>query len=130
LVYKNIMVIDDSPFDRLIAKKIIEHAGLAGNIILANSAFEAIDYFKSENDASGIPEIIFLDISMPDIDGFGFLKKFESFPTDIRQKCKIVMLSSTVDPTELEKARKSHHVNGFISKPLTPEKLSACVNSL
>lgn len=129
MVFKNIMVIDDSPFDRLIAKKIIEHAKFTGNVILLNSAFDAIDHLKLRNDSSDLQELIFLDISMPDMDGFGFLKKFESFPVAIRQKYKIVMLSSTMDPAELEKAKKSHCVDDFISKPLTLEKLLACIDS-
>ena len=123
------MVIDDSHFDRLIAKKIIERSQLVANIMLLSSAIDAVEHFKLEK-GEAIPEIIFLDISMPDMDGFGFLKKFESFRADIQQKCKIVMLSSTVVPSEWEKAKESRNVAGFISKPLTPEKLSAVVGSL
>jgi CheY-like chemotaxis protein len=122
--FKNIMVIDDSYFDRLIAHKVIVLSKVADHVELIESAQKGIDYLKSTlHNPSGLPEIIFLDISMPYMDGFGFLEAFRQLPAAIRGKCRIVMLSSSVNPADIKKAEKSVFVEGFIAKPLSREKL-------
>lgn len=123
-MYKNILVIDDSNFDRLIAEKVIQLSKFAENVITVESALGGIEYLNLNMDKTEeIPEIIFLDIRMPVIDGFGFLKKFENSPKLLHEKCKIYMLSSSLDPEDIKRANKCKYVHGFISKPLTKEKL-------
>lgn len=122
MAYNKIMVIDDSHFDRLIARKVIEVSQLAENIILAASVLEAISYLESV-EKTGFPEIILLDISMPELDGFDFLQRFDKMPENNKMGCKIVMLSSSIDPNDINRAKKCKYVHGFISKPLTVEKL-------
>ncbi|MET0760192.1 MAG: response regulator [Flavobacterium sp.] len=124
MMYKKVMVIDDSHFDRLIAEKVIQLSKFADDVITIDSALEGIDYLNSNaNNPEEIPEIIFLDIRMPIVDGFGFLKKFENSPQLIHEKCKIFMLSSSLDPKDIKRANKCKYVHGFISKPLSKEKL-------
>jgi CheY-like chemotaxis protein len=123
--YKNIMVIDDSHFDRLIAQKVIGLSKAAEHVTLMDSALKAIDYLHSADHATEIPDLILLDISMPEMDGFGFLKAFAKLPDAVRKQCKIVMLSSSVNPADIRKAEQSVFVDGFIPKPLSTEKLAA-----
>lgn len=122
LKYKNIMVIDDSHFDRLIADKVIQLSGLAQNTIIIDSAMKALGYLAAE-EGPGLPEIIFLDISMPEMDGFGFLEEFGSLPPWVRQTCRIFMLSSSADSKDIMKAKRSPHITDFVMKPLTVKKL-------
>lgn len=124
MVYKKVMVIDDSHFDRLIARKVIQLSRFAEEVITIDTALGGIDYLNSNMDnPEEIPEIIFLDIRMPMVDGFGFLKKFENRPKLLHEKCKIYMLSSSLDPEDIKRANKCKYVHGFISKPLSEEKL-------
>lgn len=124
MVYKKVMVIDDSHFDRLIARKVIQLSRFAEEVITIDSALGGIYYLNSNMDSpEEIPEIIFLDIRMPTVDGFGFLKEFENSPKLLHEKCKIYMLSSSLDPEDIKRANKCKYVHGFISKPLSKEKL-------
>ncbi|RTY93391.1 response regulator [Flavobacterium sp. GT3R68] len=123
-MYNNVMVIDDSYFDRLIATKVLELAKFAENVIAFDSVANGVEYLNSKSALpEEQPEIIFLDIRMPETDGFGFLNKIEDTPELINPDCKIYMLSSSVNPEDISRANKSKYVFNFISKPLTIEKL-------
>lgn len=125
-MYNNVMVIDDSYFDRLIATKVLELAKFAENVIAFDSVANGIAYLNSKSAfPEQQPEIIFLDIRMPETDGFGFLSKIEKTPGLISEDCKIYMLSSSVDPEDITRANKSKYVFNFISKPLTIEKINS-----
>lgn len=123
--FKSVLVIDDSYFDRLIATEIIRHNTATEKIVSVESALDGLDYLQAnENKTTELPEIIFLDIKMPKIDGFGFLEKFNSFSQAIKEKCKIYVLSSSIDPDDINKVKKSKYVVDFIEKPLTKDKIN------
>ena len=88
------------------------------------SATDALKYLNSlPADADAIPNVIFLDIRMPEMDGFGFLEKYKDVPDIVKQNCSIIMLSSSTHPDDKEKAENNPYVKGFLSKPLNEEKL-------
>jgi CheY-like chemotaxis protein len=70
------------------------------------------------------PEIIFLDINMPEMNGWDFLEALQELPSHLSNKCRIVMLSSSIDTADIRKARTYAMVEDFISKPLTVDKLN------
>jgi CheY-like chemotaxis protein len=118
---KNIMIIDDSYFDRLIACKVIELANVEQNCISIDSALKALDYFGPQPDI--LPEIILLDISMPEMDGFGFLEELKKLQHDHKLRFKVIILSSSADPDDHKKAAQYPFVIDFILKPLTVQKV-------
>ncbi|HTF81370.1 MAG TPA: response regulator, partial [Cytophagales bacterium] len=70
-----------------------------------------------------LPDLIFLDINMPIVDGFVFLFEFEQLPDIVRNKCKICVLSSSDNQRDIERITSNEYVVEFITKPLTVEAL-------
>jgi CheY-like chemotaxis protein len=124
----SILLVDDDPIINLVHRKFLEKAGPFDTITVTNSAVKALDMLR-EWDVSGErqPDLLLLDIMMPILDGFGFLKKFEDLPESVTSKVRIVMLTSSLDPRDKEKSVESPHVVGFIDKPLDKFKLEQLV---
>lgn len=118
-----VLIIEDNPIDVFINTRVIQQSGLSKEVIALQSAREALEFLTQQAVNSKLPDLIFLDIRMPDLDGFEFLEEFSELPQRVLELCKIVMLSSTIDPFELEKARSSPFVLAFIPKPLTRDKV-------
>ena len=120
------MLVDDSEIDNLIHEKIIESTEFAENILIFDDGQEALNYLASHQETEEeLPEIVFLDINMPEMDGFEFLEDFEKFPDTVKNKCKIIMLSSSISPKDIDRAASSRYVKKYLNKPLKPRYLDA-----
>jgi CheY-like chemotaxis protein len=122
--YKTVLMIDDNDIDGFVTKKIIEKSGFAKNVILKKSAFKALEYLRS-NDSSGknFPDIIFLDLRMPEMDGFKFLDEFEKLNNDSSNNCKIVVFSSSIDTDDYNRVKNNKFVKKYIRKPISMEAI-------
>jgi CheY-like chemotaxis protein len=124
-----VMLIDDNEIDNLINQKMIEASGIAEHIFVHSGAKSAIEFLKNiEKLAKSsitvyLPELIFLDIDMPLMDGFQFLDEFDKLTETIKNHCKIVMLTSSLNPQDMNKAKKNKHVMKYLNKPLTQDNL-------
>lgn len=119
-----VMLVDDNDTDNFISKRIIEITGFARRVEVKNSGRSALDYLKQYQDKpEELPNIIFLDINMPIVDGFVFLYEFEKFNDFIRNKCKVIILSSSDNKRDIDKIVNNDYVIKFITKPLTETSL-------
>jgi CheY-like chemotaxis protein len=119
-----VMLVDDNDTDNFISKRIIEITKFAKRIEVKNSGKSALEFLeKEQNNPQNLPNIIFLDINMPIVDGFVFLFEFELFPDELKQKCKVVILSSSDNKRDIEKIVDNDYVVKFITKPLNEQAL-------
>jgi CheY-like chemotaxis protein len=120
-----VMLVDDNDTDNFISKRIIEITKFAKRIEIKNSGKSALEYLeKNKNNIADLPDLIFLDINMPIVDGFVFLFEFERFSEAIKNKCKIIILSSSDNKRDIDKIVNNDYVVKFITKPLTENVLS------
>ena len=119
-----VMLVDDNETDNFISEKIIEMYGFADKVIAMDSGTSALEYIESNShDSENIPDVIFLDINMPFVDGFVFLFEFEKFNKLVKSKTKIVILSSSDNKRDIDRIVDNPHVISYVVKPLSPEAL-------
>jgi len=119
----SILFIDDDSMSNLNSKRIIEKTNLAEEVLFTGSAREALDLLEKKFLLSGkFPALIFLDIYMSPLDGWWVLEQLKTMPW-LEHNTKIIMLSSSDDDADRERAMKNPEVSGYLVKPLTEEYL-------
>lgn len=124
--FRKVMLIDDNEIENFVNKKLIETTEFSAETecyLSAETALEAIRSCRLEK----LPEIIFLDIKMPGMDGFGFLDEFAMLSSEIHHRVKIIMLSTSESFKDLNRANKNRFVYRFLNKPLLEQALEAIV---
>jgi len=114
------LIIDDSKLDRMMSAAVIKKNLFAKQIVSCHSVSEGLTYLQSLiREPESLPEVIFLDVNMPGMDGFDFLDSFLKFPLEVQKSCTIFMVSATNSLEELERIKTYKVVRKFYNKPLT-----------
>ena len=122
-----ILLIDDDEPTNFISEMLIEEANCAEHIQIAQTGQTALNYLTNserlgaEMDSFPSPNLIFLDINMPAMDGWEFLAHYKRLKNEQKAKVIIIMLTTSLNPDDREKASKIKEISGFETKPLTPE---------
>lgn len=111
------VLIDDSDIDLFIQRRFLEVCNFSNELFQYKSAQAALNWLKKLNNDT-FPDIIFLDLNMPEIDGFSFLKNFNDLPPRITGKTKIVVLTSSNSLKDRNEVLENKNVIQFITKPL------------
>jgi CheY-like chemotaxis protein len=114
------LLVDDNYIDNFVTRKILESGNFADNIIVHQSPTDAIAALRN---GTVKPDVIFLDIRMPQMTGFEFLQEFEDIAMENKDTVKIFMLSSSLDPTDMNNSLHNKYVAQFVHKPLTHQAL-------
>ncbi|WP_256003799.1 MULTISPECIES: response regulator [Pedobacter] len=119
----HLLAIDDDDINIFIIKKILEKTGFEVSFSSSSNGQEAFDYLSGLiSSGSTFPQLILVDINMPVLNGWDFLSAYEKL--DAPKNVHIYMLSSSVYENDIEKAKSFRTVKGFISKPLSIDRLS------
>jgi CheY-like chemotaxis protein len=123
----NVLLVDDDRIFNLLSKKTLERMSLVDEIHTALNGKEAIDlindYFQGTRT---LPDIILLDLNMPILDGFGFIEAFQKLSANVKQNVKIIIVTSSEDPRDMERAR-AFGIKEFLTKPVSEQQLWAAL---
>lgn len=122
---KIVWLIDDDEVANYIHEKIIKSQQFTEKVVVFITIDEALAALQLAAQDIGIsfPDIIFLDMEMPGLDGWDFIEAFQLLPASVKEKCQLYMLSSSVDESDIERAGRFKDICCFISKPLSAEAL-------
>ncbi|WP_036383075.1 response regulator [Muricauda sp. MAR_2010_75] len=117
----SIFIVDDDPITVFGIRKMLKPVVLCDDVQIFQNGKEALDaLIRRKNEGDGIPEVIFLDINMPIMDGWDFLE--EIMTLELKQKMIINMITSSIDPLDYQKwneaKAKCLHILNFKNKPI------------
>ena len=118
---QRIMIVDDSEIDRFVLRHLLRSLDYPGDIVSYASPREAMASIKDliiKRDFKSLPNVIFLDLNMPEMSGFNFLDLFASFPEKATNNCKIIVTSAEDDLDNIQRSARYQNVIDFIIKPI------------
>lgn len=127
----SLYLIDDDDIFQFLAQRTIEETKIVSQIKIFSNGKEAIDFLdKAIANLEPMPEVILLDLSMPIMDGWGFLENFLLLKPKIGKKIYIYILSSSINPSDIERAQAINDVTDYVVKPITKDKFIALIKNL
>ncbi|RTE55176.1 response regulator [Arenibacter aquaticus] len=122
-------IIDDDPIFVFGSKVLLKKCGFASNIVVFQNGKEALETIvKLLESEAELPEVIFLDLNMPIMDGWEFLEAFGKLSG--LENIRLYILSSSIDSRDMERAKDYDIVADFIAKPLTEGRISELLSSI
>ena len=125
----NLLVIDDDDINIFIIKKIVEKTGFDINMVAKSNGLQAIDYIKETISANqSLPHLVLIDINMPVMNGWEFVEAYQTL--NIQETVDLYILSSSVYENDIERTKSYPSVKGFISKPLSIDRLKELITAI
>jgi CheY-like chemotaxis protein len=124
-----VMLVDDNHSDNFFHDREIKKNNPATTVIFKYSGSEALEYLRSTETTENIlPDLIFLDINMPGMNGWEFLDEYHLLNKNIISKVIVIMLTTSDNPDDEAKAKNWDIIYDFKTKPLTKEIMEDIVN--
>ena len=124
------LLVDDDTIFNFLHTEVIKTVDNSAQIDLFNSSMEGLEFLKDAlEDKHPMPNFLFLDIRMPEMDGFEYLDELMKFPIEKFKDLRIYVLSSSLAERDKEKSLSYPIVTGFIEKTLTIEKLKGIIET-
>ncbi len=126
-----IALVDDDSIFQFTATRLIESAKLARKVLHFENGGEALQYLKENSlNSENLPDFLFLDINMPFVDGWMFLEDFVKIKSGLAKEIKIYMVSSSIDPRDMNRAKAFVEVVDFVVKPVTTEMFAGLLKQI
>jgi CheY-like chemotaxis protein len=123
------LLIDDTLVDRFIHMKLLGHHKVAQNTDECSGGKEALIYLEEAIASDTLPELILLDLMMPEMDGFEFIRPYSNLISKLDKKPLLYMVSSTEDERDINRAKLNKHIIKLLRKPLRPEYLMELIRT-
>lgn len=124
----SILLVDDDKFTNLVHTKVVERAGLGVSVKAINNVPDAIAYLSEDKPTAERPGIIFLDINMPGLTGWDFMDLYNQLDDRCKANVVVVMLTTSLNPDDYQRAQLNGHIVDFLQKPLRVEPLLDVAN--
>jgi CheY-like chemotaxis protein len=126
-----ISIVDDDDVYRFTMRKTIEIYKLARKVLFFSDGEEALDFMNDNlGNKHNLPDVIFLDINMPVMDGFQFMEEYIQIKRKVGKQITIYMVSSSIDDADMEKAKAISEISDYIIKPIKAEGLNQIISEL
>ncbi len=117
-----VMLIDDDPVSNKISQLFLRKHRWSAQVVTFEDGQQALHALQA-GPAQAAPDVILLDVGMPVYDGWDFLEEYEKLPREITGRCLLYLLSSSINPPDIQKAGNYRTVKAYLTKPLTPQDL-------
>ncbi len=128
----NFIIIDDDEANNMLCRIIIKQAIGVADVETFSYAREGLDYIKNTfaDTTPGVKAVLFLDINMPEMDGWEFLKQFDTLTEDIKSQLRLFILSSSANENDKRKSKENKYMWNYIVKPLRKEVIHSILAAL
>ncbi len=124
-------IIDDDDIYQFTLTRIISRYKLASKTLSFSDGEKAIEFLTDNiSIEENIPDVIFLDNNMPIMDGWQFIEEYVKMETNIKKKVLIFMVSSSVNPIDIEKAKNINQISDYFIKPVSLEDINGVFDNL
>lgn len=127
---KTCCIIDDDPIFIYGTKRMIKETDFCNSVIVFNNGEDALlglkEAYKIDYE---LPQVIFLDLNMPIMNGWEFLDELIKLPNTSLNNTVIYVTSSSVDPRDIERVKEYELISNYILKPITPNDLEMVLNT-
>ncbi|MBL0744203.1 response regulator [Chryseolinea lacunae] len=118
-----IALVDDDKVFQLTSSRTLKAANLTDKILQFENGEEALQFLREHAaESDTLPDYIFLDINMPYVDGWMFLEDYATLKANLKKDIFIYMVSSSIDPRDVTRAKRDENVREYIIKPVSREK--------
>jgi CheY-like chemotaxis protein len=125
---KCILLVDDDEATNFINEIVLKRLDCTEKLVVLDNALDAIEFLKQKiNDEYQRPDLIFLDINMPAMNGWEFMEEYKKLSPEQHAKVVLIMLTTSLNPYDLKKAKEIELVHGFENKPLLMENMKAII---
>jgi CheY-like chemotaxis protein len=125
---KNILLVDDDEVFHLLSNRLLQRLGITSGIHTARNGQEALNFIRSKSVQDG-PDVIFLDLNMPIMNGFAFIEALQRQEIPYKDHSVIIIVSSSQDPKDLAKA-KSLGITHYLTKPISEASVKDVLTSI
>lgn len=120
----NVCIVDDDDIYQFTMKVTIRNIPTVKSTHVFTDGAQALEYIiNNKNDKDALPDIIFLDINMPVMDGFQFMDEFADLLPKLNKPIQVYLVSSSIDPKDIRKAKRNDAITDYLIKPLKSEQV-------